>query len=106
MIPTNILRLLSNIRSTASYKGDLSNKHFSVALVKGKIISPVVNNYHRVNVFGTLRGSLHAEMATMNYVLSSKTKMSMNKSYFFINKKWEEQWSEAQQRKEKVAKKD
>ena len=53
------------------YKGDIAQCHFSVAITKGKIISPVSYNYCRTMVLGEMKGTIHAEMSTINNILNS-----------------------------------
>lgn len=85
MIPSRVSNLLNLIRSRSSYRGDLNKKHFCVALYKGKMITPVVNNYKRSMVFGSLRGTLHAEMAALNYLSCTKRLYTKNQ-YVLPNK--------------------
>lgn len=56
---------------TTKYKGSLRCQHFAVAIRGGKVITPVAYNYHRTYVFGKKRGTIHAEMNTLNYVLNT-----------------------------------
>ena len=52
------------------YKGRMNSQHLCVGLNKGRIMTPVGYNYHRSMVFGELKGSLHAEMAVVYYLIN------------------------------------
>lgn len=53
------------------YNGDVQVEHYSVAIQNGKIISPLLNNYHRTKVLGVIKGTIHAEMAVINFIVNS-----------------------------------
>ena len=70
-VPTKINNLFSRLQNT-KYNGDLQyHHHFSVAIRNNVAISPVMCNYNRAYVFGKIRGSIHAEMNSLNYILNS-----------------------------------
>ena len=62
-----------------AHKSELNKKHACVAIQKGKIISPTFHNYNRAYILDYKCGSVHAEMAVMNYL---------------INSLWRENWKE------------
>jgi hypothetical protein len=68
-VPTKIYRIFDRIK-TAEYNGTLRCQHFAIVLRRGKPVSPVSCNYLRANVFGKTRGTMHAEMSSLNYVLN------------------------------------
>ena len=55
-----------------NYKGDLRCRHFSLAVKNGKIITPILNNYSRCKIFNTIKGSMHAEMNVLNYIVNTR----------------------------------
>ena len=69
-INTKITNIYNKLK-LSPYNGTNRNQHFSVAIRGGKLITPVGNNYHRSKVFGMIRGTIHAEMNTLNYILNS-----------------------------------
>ena len=52
-------------------KSDITHKHACVAMNGRKQISPTFHNYMRYSVRGSVCGSSHAEMSTINYLLGS-----------------------------------
>ena len=69
-VSKKIYNIYNNLVDTP-YKGDISSQHFSVAVYKGKIISPISYNYLRTFSLGKLKGSIHAEISTINNILNS-----------------------------------
>lgn len=61
----NIFNQLKNV----PYNGTIRCRHFCVAIRNGKVISPVLCNYFRTYVFGKKRGTMHAEMHCLKYLL-------------------------------------
>lgn len=69
----NVSRKISNlcdILMSKEYKGNIRCKHVSTAIRNGKVISPITYNYSRSNVFGECKYSMHAEMSSLNAILS------------------------------------
>ncbi len=62
-------RIVAALREEAS-KSSMNNKHASVAICKGKIISPKFHNYMRSYMHNFKCGSVHAEVAVINYLLN------------------------------------
>ena len=70
-VSKKIYNIYNNLKDLP-YKGDINSQHFSVAMYKGKIISPISYNYLRTFALGTLKGSVHAEISTISNVLNSQ----------------------------------
>ena len=64
-----INKIFSGLTSS-KYSGDLTAHHFAVVIRNGKVVSPVLCNYSRSFVFGKKRGTMHAEMNSLNYILN------------------------------------
>ena len=77
-VPAKIYNIFESLKYSP-YNGDIKCKHFSVAIRKGKIVTPVSCNYHRVNVFGKTRGTMHAEMNATNYLINMDGGIGFNK---------------------------
>ena len=75
-IISNKINSIFNKLKSLPYTGDLHTHHFSIAIRQGKMISPVSCNYFRTYVFGKIRGTMHAEMGTLNYILNSNKSIS------------------------------
>ena len=69
-VPERIYVILEILKSTL-YKGDIKRRHFAVVIRRGKMITPIAYNYHRMNVFGKTRGTMHAEMTATNYLVNT-----------------------------------
>ena len=74
-VSNKIYKIFENLQNTP-YKGNIRCHHFSVAIRNGKIISPVGYNYYRTFVFGKKRGTIHAEMSILNYLLNTDKSFS------------------------------
>lgn len=74
----------------SKYTGSLQRRHFSIALRGGKQVSPVSCNYHRTIVFGKIRGSLHAEMNSLGYVLNTDSSFREHRNHkrCILRSKW------------------
>jgi hypothetical protein len=83
---SNKIKKIYNILKGSNYTGDHRCHHFAVAIRGGKVITPVSCNYYRINVFGTARGTIHAEMNSLSYVLNT------DKSFGYNNHNLEETW--------------
>lgn len=68
-VSNKVSNAISKVINTP-YIGRMSSQHLCIGLTKGKIISPVGYNYHRSMVFGELKGSLHAEMYIVYYLIN------------------------------------
>ena len=64
-----IYKIFESIKNT-EYKGSVRCRHFSVAIKNGRVITPIGYNYHRTYVFGSKRGTLHAEMNPLSYLMN------------------------------------
>ena len=62
----NIIRKMCTI----NYKGKMKNRHLSVAIKNGNIITSFKHNYLKNYVLGKMRGSLHAEMSVIQELLN------------------------------------
>lgn len=62
--------IIVNALRTEASKSTMNNKHACVAICKGKIVSPKFHNYMRSYMHSFNCGSLHAEMAVINYLLN------------------------------------
>lgn len=82
-VSNKINRLFNRLR-TSKYTGDLQNKHFAVVIRSNIAISPVLCNYSRSYVFGKARGTLHAEMNGLNYVLNSDKSVCGNVNHRLV----------------------
>ena len=75
----------------SKYTGDINHHHhFAVAIRNGKVVTPVSCNYARVYVFGKIRGSMHSEMSSLNYLMRgcvSHTKQLVRRKGFKGNPK-------------------
>ena len=69
-VSTKIYKIFSTLQNTP-YKGTIRCHHFSVAIRGGKMITPVAYNDYRTNVFGKARGTIHAEMGSLHYLLNA-----------------------------------
>ena len=78
IVPEKIYTFLE-ILKYAQYKGDIKRQHFAVAIRRGKIITPIAYNYHRMNIFGKIRGTMHAEMNVTNYLVNTTKSVQFNK---------------------------
>lgn len=76
LIPSQIYQIFENIKNQvgniSKYSGELRCKHFSIALRGRKVISPVLQNHYRTYVFGEKRGTIHAEMNSLNFLINSE----------------------------------
>jgi hypothetical protein len=82
-----INRIFSRLRSS-SYSGDLRNQHFSVAIRNNMVISPVMCNYNRVYVFGKKRGTIHAEMNSLNYILNNDKSTTSHINHRLVDQRY------------------
>ena len=86
-IPQKISRIFDKIKiDDDDHNGQMYRKHYAVAVRNNKVITPLVHNYYRTNVFGKVRGTIHAEMNALNNVLNA------DKSCDFINHKVQGQY--------------
>jgi hypothetical protein len=72
-ISPKIMRIYDNLKNTPYTPKEIRCQHFAVAMQKGKIVSPVGINYHRVKVLKNTRGTMHAEMNVCNYILNNSS---------------------------------
>lgn len=69
-VSNKIMDIFNNLRNT-EYKGTLRCQHFSVAIRGNRIITPVLQNHFRTYVFGKKRGTMHAEMNSLKYLINT-----------------------------------
>lgn len=69
-VSNKIIRIFNRLKNT-QYKGTLRCQHFAVAIRGGRVITPVSYNYHRTYVFGKKRGTIHAEMNSLKYLVNT-----------------------------------
>jgi len=88
-ISRKIYSIFNRVKNT-KYNGTIRCQHFAVAIRGGNMISPVKCNNFRSYVFGKTRGSIHAEMNSLNYVLnidpSTRIKHYTNPNKVFTQK--------------------
>ena len=77
-----ITDIVNKLREEAK-KSIMCHKHACIAYRNGRIISPPFHNYMRSYIFNFRCGSAHAEIATINYLLSS-----LFKEYWYKNKQY------------------
>lgn len=65
-----IYKIFESIKNT-KYKGTVRCRHFAVGIRGGRVITPVGYNYHRTYVFGKKRGTIHAELNPMSYLINT-----------------------------------
>jgi hypothetical protein len=70
-VVSNKINMIYNRLKDSKYIGNIRCRHFAVAIRGGKVVSPVSCNYYRTNVFGKIRGTIHAEMNSLSYVLNT-----------------------------------
>lgn len=69
-VSNKIINIFNSLRNT-KYKGNLRCQHFSVAIRGNRVITPVLQNHFRTYVFGKKRGTMHAEMNSLKYLINS-----------------------------------
>ena len=69
-VSRKIYNIFNRIKET-KYNGTIRCQHFAVSIIGSNIISPVKCNNFRSYVFGKQRGSIHAEMNSLNYVINN-----------------------------------
>ena len=69
-VSKKIYNIFNRIKRT-KYTGEIRCQHFAVAIRGNNMISPVKCNHFRSYVFGKTRGSMHAEMNSLNYILNN-----------------------------------
>ena len=69
-VSNKIIDIFNNLRDT-KYKGNLRCQHFSVAIRGNRVITPVLQNHFRTYVFGKKRGTMHAEMNSLKYLINT-----------------------------------
>ena len=69
IVSRKIYNIFNNVKNT-KYNGTIRCQHFAVAIRGVNMISPVKCNNFRSYVFGKPRGSIHAEMNSLNYILN------------------------------------
>ena len=70
-IASNKINNIFNNLKNSEYKGGMYYKHLSVVIRNNIVISPILCNYNRSYVFGKTRGTLHAEMNSLNYIINN-----------------------------------
>lgn len=85
---SNKITMIFNQLKNTPYKGTLRCRHFAVAIRGGRVITPVSYNYYRTYVFGKKRGTIHAEMDSLKYLLNTDKSYS---GYFKSTSSWVEQ---------------
>jgi hypothetical protein len=65
-----IHNIFESIKATP-YKGTIRCRHFAVGIQKNRIVTPVCYNYRRTYVFGKKRGTIHAELSPINYIINT-----------------------------------
>lgn len=68
---SNKINMIFSSLVNSEYNGNVHNHHFAVSIRNGKVISPVSCNYSRQYIFGKIRGTCHAEMSSLNYIINS-----------------------------------
>lgn len=86
-VSNKIIRIFNRLKNT-QYKGTLRCQHFAVAIRGGRVITPVSYNYYRTYVFGKKRGTIHAEMNSLKYLLNTDKSCS---GYVKSTSSWVEQ---------------
>lgn len=86
-VSNKIIRIFNRLKNTP-YKGTLRCQHFAVAIRGGRVITPVSYNYHRTYVFGKKRGTIHAEMNSLKYLVNTDKSYS---GYSNSTSSWAEQ---------------
>lgn len=79
-MPNKINIMFARLQNSP-YTGDLQTHHFSVAIRNNIAITPVMCNYNRFYVFGKKRGTMHAEMSSLNYLLNTDKSISCGPSH-------------------------
>jgi len=74
-VSNKIIDIFNNLMNT-EYKGTLRCQHFAVAIRGKRLITPVLQNNFRTYVFGKKRGTMHAEMNSLMYLLNADTSFS------------------------------
>lgn len=74
-VSNKIMDIFNNLRNT-EYKGTLRCQHFSVAIRGNRVITPVLQNHFRTYVFGKKRGTIHAEMNSLKYLINTDKSFS------------------------------
>lgn len=69
-ISNKIYNIFNRLKESP-YTGNIRCHHFSVAIRSGKQISPISYNYYRHTVLGKVRGTMHAEMGSLTYILNT-----------------------------------
>lgn len=75
--------ILKDLILTAQ-KSNLKQKHSSVAIRNGKLITPLFYNYKRNNILGKRCCSAHSEICVINYLLNSLWYNIYQYSIFYI----------------------
>lgn len=86
MISRKIGNIFQYISSSCSLDNDspFSHRHYAVGLRNGKPCTPILQNTHRLKVFGTIRGTMHAEMHVLCYIFNTQLKRRMVKKHEHI----------------------
>lgn len=80
-IPKKIHNLFDQLQQSI-YNGNIdSHHHFSIAIRNNMAVSPVLCNYSRAYVFGKIRGTMHSEMSTLNYILNNDKSSCRNTNH-------------------------
>jgi len=74
-VSNKIIDIFNNFRDT-EYKGTVRCHHFSVAIRGNRVITPVLQNHFRTYVFGKKRGTMHAEMNSLRYLINTDKSVS------------------------------
>ena len=74
-VSNKIIDIFNKLKNT-EYKGTLRCQHFSVAIRGNRIITPVLQNHFRTYVFGKKRGTMHAEMNSLKYLINTDKSFS------------------------------
>ena len=74
-VSNKIMNIFNNLRNT-EYKGTVRCQHFSVAIRGNRVITPVLQNHFRTYVFGKKRGTIHAEMNSLKYLINTDKSFS------------------------------
>ena len=70
-ISKKIQNIYQRLVSAEGKKEEMYRHHYAVAVRNGEVITPLSHNQYRVNVFGEVRGTMHAEMSAINNLLNS-----------------------------------
>lgn len=74
-VSNKIIDIFNNLKNT-KYNGTLRCRHFSVAIRSNRVITPVLQNHFRTYVFGKKRGTMHAEMNSLKYLINTDKSVS------------------------------